>query len=144
MKPEKLFVNILILAILIGVSFASTSHSVSAKEKGTEEEIIYTSGEYKYYLNDDGTVTICGQKGEEAELEIPSALDNYVVTIIGEEAFQYCGSVKNVVIPTSVTSVLKSAFCNCTHLYSVTIPDSVIYIGEEAFGLCFELKGSTI
>ena len=50
--------------------------------------------------------------------------------------YNYCSSIKKVVINNGVTSIGSYAFYNCTKLTSVTIPNSVTSIGESAFDDC--------
>ena len=126
-----------------------------------------TSGNYTYTV-DNGEAKITKFNDQTAtEATIPSTIDDFPVTAIGEKAFDYCTSLKSVTIPDSVTSIgeyafnycqsLKSvnigsgvqtigvnAFNYCTRLESVTIPDSVISIGEKAFNNCTSLKSVTI
>ena len=61
-------------------------------------------------------------------------------TIIAENAFYGCSSLKNVTIPEGVVIISKKAFYECTALESITIPDTVIDIGEAAFYRCLSLK----
>ena len=53
--------------------------------------------------------------------------------IIADEAFYYCSSIKNIVIPDSVRSIGSNSFCGCTNLTNIVIPDSVRNIGDFAF-----------
>ena len=73
-------------------------------------------------------------------LNIPATVPingtEYSVTIIGNNAFEYCSSLESVTIPNSVTSIGNNAFQNCEKLQSVTIPNSVTSIGNEAFMDC--------
>ena len=82
-------------------------------------------------------------------LEIPAIFkDNegnkYKITGIGEKAFYYCTSFKNVTIPNSVTTIGEKAFTYCPSLEKVTIPNSVTIIGKYAFNTCTSLENVTI
>ncbi len=99
----------------------------------TEE---FVSGDYTYTVNDDGTTaTIIDYAGNATELEIPSELDGYTVTHIGDNAFFY-GYYTKVIIPNSVISIGAQAFLACSYLNSVIIGDSVTSIGNGAFEDC--------
>ena len=67
---------------------------------------------------------------------IPTEVNGYKVTMIGDSAFEECTSLTEIVIPDSVTDIGYSAFCNCNSLTSITMPDSVTSIGECAFEGC--------
>ena len=71
----------------------------------------------------------------------PAGLTQYTipdsVTLIGEDAFQYCTRLTSVTIPDSVTSIGEDAFSNCYSLTSVTIGNSVTSIGNYAFRNCY-------
>ncbi len=58
---------------------------------------------------------------------------------IGDFAFEYCTSLKNITIPDSVTSIGGWAFSSCDSLTSIQIPDSVTSIGSSAFSGCTSL-----
>ncbi len=108
----------------------------------TGEEPI--TGDFEYEILEDGTAVITDYNGEAETLEIPSTLDGYTVTSIGEEAFEYCESLTSVTIPDSVTSIGDYAFPGCDGLTSVTIPDSVTSIGYAAFRWCDSLTRITV
>ncbi len=63
----------------------------------------------------------------------------YVVSSIGESAFEDCTGLKGVTIPKSVESIGERAFSGCTGLTEVTIPNSVTSIGDNAFWGCESL-----
>ena len=131
-----------------------------------EEAETFTSGDYIYMLNEDGSAVIGKYSGNDNELTIPSELDGHPVrkidwtfyscdsltsvtipnsvTTIGDLAFAYCYSLTSVTIPNSVTSIGDHAFYACTSLTSVTIPDSVTTIGNRAFNECTSLTSVTI
>ena len=66
------------------------------------------------------------------------------VKVIGDEAFQWCHSLTNIIIPNSVISIGDEAFQFCDSLTSITIPNSVTTIGDEAFWGCYSLTIITI
>ncbi|WP_304203157.1 leucine-rich repeat protein [Phocaeicola plebeius] len=62
------------------------------------------------------------------------------VTSIGEDAFHFCTSLRELVIPSSVISIGEGAFLFCTSLRELILPSSVISIGRDALGNCWSLK----
>jgi len=75
---------------------------------------------------------------------IPSAVNGYTVTTIGDAAFFSCTGLTSLTIPNTVTSIGRQSFKTCSGLTSLTIPESVITIGEETFGRCYALSSVTI
>ena len=99
----------------------------------------YTSGDFEYDLLNDGTAEITEYTGYATDLTIPSTLDGYTVTSIGERAFWYCNSLSNVTIQDGVTNIGDYAFEWCKSLTSIVIPNSVTDIGAYAFNICVGL-----
>lgn len=66
------------------------------------------------------------------------------VTMIDNDSFRDCASLKSITIPNSVTKIGEYAFRMCVSLKSVTIPDSVIEIGDDAFTACYGIESLTI
>jgi hypothetical protein len=62
------------------------------------------------------------------------------IGFIGNAAFGYCTSLKDVVIPGSVASIGDFAFFRSTSLESITISDGVAEIGYGAFSGCTSLE----
>ena len=60
--------------------------------------------------------------------------------IICDNAFSWCRSLSEIVIPSSVTSIGKGAFSSCDSLSDIVIPSSVTSVGDWAFFTCFSLK----
>ncbi len=96
------------------------------------------------YATNNGTITITYPSCADGALAIPSMIDDLPVSTIGANAFEFCGSLTNIVIPNSVTSIGAVAFWNCTSLTSVTIGTNVTDIGDYAFGDCTSLSTVTI
>ncbi len=61
-------------------------------------------------------------------------------TSIGEGAFGYCISLKNIIIPDLVRRIGTLAFFRCESLTSITLGRRVVAIGDSAFLNCTELK----
>jgi hypothetical protein len=96
-----------------------------------EEEITDASGQWKYIL-EDGGATITGYVEEpRGELVIPSEVDGYAVTGIGESAFEECEGITSVTIPAGVTSIDEYAFCGSD--ITIIIPAGVTHIADNAF-----------
>ena len=89
------------------------------------------------YSVKEGTRIICDRAflgcGSLSEIVIPSS-----VTSIGDLEFYGCGSLSEIVIPSSVTSIGYKAFCGCFSLKYISIPKSVIGLNGNPFA---EWKG---
>ncbi|MGO5082166.1 leucine-rich repeat protein, partial [Oscillospiraceae bacterium LCP25S3_E4] len=81
-----------------------------------------TSGSFEYDVLDDGTAYITKyiDKGSKT-VDIPSTIDGYKVTEIGNYAFEGCTGLTSVIIPNSVTNIEGGAFRGCTGLKSITV-----------------------
>ena len=103
-----------------------------------------TNGNFTYSANGSGvTITRCNDYNS-TEIIIPSEIDGYPVTEIGDSTFRGCTNLTSVKIPDSVTSIDDSAFYGCSSLTSVTIPNGVTSIGDSTFYGCTSLKSVTI
>ncbi len=125
-----------------------------------EETETFTSGDYEYTLNEDGSAVIT-KYNEVAEytlnkdgwvdvtphnygeLTVPSELDGHTVTTIGGSAFSQCYFLTTITLPDSVTSIGDGAFAMCS-LTSITLPDSITSIGDSAFYMCIGLTEITL
>lgn len=70
------------------------------------------------------TVTITKYTGTESTVILPSTINSWPVTKIGEAAFQDNTTITSVTIPANVTEIGSNAFAGCTNLTSVN------YIGD--------------
>ncbi len=110
----------------------------------------FTVGDLTYEITSANTVEVHDCATSATSVTIPeSVIDTnnnttYNVTSIGEKAFQYNYSLKQVEIPNSVTTIGNSAFHNCTKLKEIIIPNSVTTIGKNAFQKCNNLPSITL
>ena len=100
----------------------------------------------EYIVNADAkscTITGIGNFAGE-NLIIPSVLDGYAVSAIGEEAFYGQTGLKSVSIANTVTSIGKEAFYYCTGLTSVNLGNGLKTLGDSAFGYCSSLTNISL
>ena len=64
----------------------------------------------------------------------------YIVTRIGDCAFDCCKNLMKVIIPKTINHIGNQAFMNCRFLTELEIPDSVSYIGVGAFCGCSSIE----
>ena len=134
---KKLWRSTIALVLIL----AALSIPVATAEEAPTE---YTSGDYRYTLQPDGTAAIVKYTGSASILSIPDTLDGYAVTAIGNEAFRLRQTLSSVSIPDGVTAIGNEAFRLCQNLLSVSIPDGVTSIGDRAFYGCWFLFDITI
>ena len=88
------------------------------------------------YENKNGALTITAYNGNKKSVSIPSSINGYAVTAIGDRAFSNHSELISVTIPESVTSIGWFSFSGCVALSEVSIPSSVETIGYGAFQNC--------
>ncbi|MBQ8513798.1 MAG: leucine-rich repeat domain-containing protein [Ruminococcus sp.] len=172
---KQLWAALLTAATLLAMTGCAENNGDTDTTQYTEATIgvVDTTEEYSsetpylYIKNEDGTIAISGYTGSDAVLEVPSTIDGFVVTAIGDHAFEAnwdleevilpegityigesafmdCGSLRSVNIPSTVDTIRRAAFASCSVLDNVTVPSSVTVIMEEAFSGCASLKNLTI
>ena len=130
-----------LLSVLLAVVMVLTALPLTALSA-----VAATSGDFEYQVlsETDKTCQITGYTGSATELTIPSKLDGYTVTSIGNYAFSFCTLLTSITIPNNVTSIGVGAFRDCASLTSIAIPDSVTSIGGWAFINCALLTSMII
>lgn len=68
----------------------------------------------------------------------------YAVTSVWENAFAYCDSLSEVILPESITVLDDGSFVGCKRLKSVVLPDKLTKIGNAAFYGCSSIETLTI
>ncbi len=88
------------------------------------------------YEEKDGAIIINGYHGNEANLVLPTYINNLPVVAIDEYAFGEYDTLKSVVLPRRLETIFNSAFCLCTNLKQITFPASLRRIDYFAFYRC--------
>ena len=122
-KMKKVFwcLVVSLISVVLTVSIFSTPASASIEEY------------FSYDVIDGEARIIYVEPTISGDIIIPSTLDGFPVTSIGEWAFQCCDNLTSIKIPSGVTSIENGAFYCCYSLTSITIPNSVTSIGDKAF-----------
>lgn len=157
---ERNFIMKKALSILLILACVLTLFCSCNKEKVDE------TGEYSYVVLDDETAKITKYNGTEpvVELQIPSAIDEYTVTVIGKEAFKdvqtitvvrtpdtltkiedyafASSSVKKILMNRSplLTEIGAYAFSECKNLVQTDMPHNLETLGEYAYYYCDSLR----
>lgn len=105
---------------------------------------VRTSGLYTYNIKGNGTLTITGfdWTNNDGNVFIPSMIDGYTVTTIGENAFSPTTNLTtdsvSVTLPDNITMIGQGAF-NYSPIFIINIPTSIKDIGIPAFIGCENL-----
>ena len=127
-----------IISLLLSVLMIITSIPLMAVNSFAADE--FYSGDYIYIILDDGTAEIKKYYNDDAtEFTVPSEVNGYKVTSIGDFAFAYRDNLKKITISDGITNIGEWAFDDCYSLQSIVIPDSVAAVGECAFMNCVSL-----
>ncbi|MCL1903054.1 MAG: leucine-rich repeat domain-containing protein [Oscillospiraceae bacterium] len=103
----------------------------------------YTSGDYGYSINKDGTVAIDQYFGSDENVIIPETLDGKRVTSMEYYVFMSCEGVKTVTIPESIKSIGIYAFGGCYSLTDIYVDENNLYY-SSVDGNLFNKKRTTL
>lgn len=127
----------------------TTSAAVQSADdtQSDSEEKEYNDFTYYTYFNEENNRTeavITGYKGADNDLVIPDAIDNVVVTSIGEKAFYHNSNLTTIIISDNIINIGSDAFLACSSLTKVVMGNNVGKIGYRAFALCNSLSNITL
>ena len=132
MKTTKRILSVILTLLMLFGTVSATIIPASAEES----KYGYLSYEI---IDNEVTITDCDENAS-GTITIPSKINGYPVTCIGNNAFFYCSRLTNITLPSSVMSIGKSAFENCTALETIELPQNLITLGACAFKDCAVLK----
>lgn len=168
-RPKQLLITVVLFLIIVGAGIAlsqypglidgdreatdpvrsSVSHPVSSLPKsstsasdgkafGNASNV--AAGDYVIRTFSDGTCEITGYTGSKEYLSVPKELNGYAVTAIGNSAFSYNKTIRNISIQTGVTRIGFQAFSSCAALDIVYLPSTLTTIDDSAFSFCTALQ----
>lgn len=127
-----------IISLLLSVLMIITSVPLMAVNSFAED--IHKSGDYEYKILEDGTAEITKYNGNAEQVVLPSEIDGYKISVIGEFAFWMNETIRTVEISNGLIWIKPAAFELCKNLTEVKLPETIRYIGDEVFGNCISLK----
>ncbi len=135
-----------------GFSVAGRVKSTGAKKEYVRRALVFVwvcavlagleaRAQFPYKVYSNYCVTIVGYRGPGGAVNIPATIDDtvgglYLVTAIGDRAFESQATITSITIPNSISNIGSSAFFRCTGLSTITLPDSILSIGSGAFSGC--------
>ncbi|MBR5640360.1 MAG: leucine-rich repeat domain-containing protein [Muribaculaceae bacterium] len=88
-------------------------------------------------------VTAIGNVAFDKCVELRSISIPNTVTTIGTAAFRST-ALKQIDLPNSITSIHSEAFYSCSNMEEIVIPSSVAEVGTQLFGACKNMKSITV
>ena len=109
---------------------------------------VFSPPEGLEFETDCDTAKITSYTGTATNVIIPSIIKHYdktyIVTSIGDHAFENCENLISISIPDGVKNIEEHAFFCCEKLTSISIPDGVKNIGDGAFAYCKNLTSISV
>ncbi len=141
MKTLEKFIAFFLLIVML---FSVVPFSVGATDIDVARTSV-KSGDFGYKVLTDGTAEITGYTGSDETLAIPSSIDGYEVTSIGERAFYLCKDITSVTIPNSVTSIGEEAFACCLNLDEIIVDSyNKVYDSRDNCNAIIETATNTL
>lgn len=148
-------------AVVLGVSEASESTitipaQLTLTEKDLEGSNSRSSDGRIPSMSGTSEMFVCSRVFKDAEMktsDISSVYSvfqsnnrplNYVVKVIGNDAFKNNAAISKVVIGDGVSTICRNAFNGCKNLQQITLPNTLRFIGSQAFRDCSDLTSINI
>jgi len=112
-----------------------TTQSTTKYVATTQSTYSGTYGDFSYYHDEGGAITITGYNGAGGNITIPSQIDNCNVVAIKDKAFFGKSAITGITIPDTVKNVGICSFAGiCSNgSISVSLPSNLRSIGDGAF-----------
>ncbi len=100
--------------------------------ESSQEEEHFTSGDFTYIPNDDGTAVLYQCITEETDLVVPAELDGYTVTEIDGGAFVNQDSIVTLTLPETIEFIDDSCFYGCNSIEEfIVAEDNPAYMTQD-------------
>ena len=116
--------------VIAGIQIKGSPEYKKLQEQEPAPPRIVSSGDYDYRI-DGNTAAIAQYTGDADVITVPSSINEYQVTAIGQGAFSY-RKFKSVYIPGSIRGIGKQAFAYCEITDALVLPVNAV-IAEDAF-----------
>ena len=104
-------------------------------------ETYYSSDGFSYTLSEENTAIITGYSDNTVtNLTVPSMLDGYEVSNIGDQAFRNYTQLKSISLPDTLFAIGTASFAGCPALTSIHLPKNLSGISAGSFYGCTALK----
>ena len=101
-----------------------------------------TSFYFEYYHNQvSGQVEISialVDKALSGRIVLPESYNGLTISKIGDNAFEDCSLITEIILPSSFVNIGNDSFVSCTNLKAINL-ENITSIGERAFRNCFSL-----
>lgn len=140
------------MAIPVSAETDTKEEVISQTEEEAEDETVAQNdeevrenGEYRYKLNEDGSITLLQYIGSESAVITPQEIDGMPVTVIGEACFYRQKQLSGVQVSEGVVEIGDTAFAENGDLmgfidvnghvksFRVVLPKTLKTIGNEVF-----------
>ena len=89
-----------------------------------------TKSDYKT-KTENGVITITKFIGfDEKKIVVPNQIDGVAVKFIGDNAFEKCSGIEQIVISEGITEIHNGVFYGCSSLKDVVLPTTLLKIGK--------------
>ena len=145
MRNIKKLISIMLVFMVVMMGFPMMSFA--------SNEVDSADKNWKYLPDyNNNTCTIIGYYGTDADVDIPSKVDQLKVTKLDlgyqvgapHNRWNKNENVISITIPSTVTAVGNWCFAELPNLKKITIPSSVKEFGEELFKYCTSLEEFTV
>ncbi|HZJ78620.1 MAG TPA: leucine-rich repeat protein [Clostridia bacterium] len=114
----------------VTISFGGYTDSFQVSIVEPEETV------YQYILINGNEAKITGYTGSGGDISVPTTINSYLITAIGDNAFENYTSISTIQLNNNITSIGNNAFSRCNNISEIYIPSSVLTIGDNAFYNC--------
>ena len=145
MKRDPITIAIGIIIVLVGIFLFQQTQSKNSSSTSNNgivqtEEFVLTplnnNTEYSISLNkNNSTIT---------EIVIPNFYNNKPITVIDNNGFENCTSLKKITFGNNLNKIGSSAFKGCSNLTTINFSNSIKIILESAFENCSSLTNIEI
>ena len=101
-------------------------------------------GDLTYTIDNHEVTIVDCDTSVVADITVPSEIQGYHVTRIGDNAFAGCIGISSITLPNCIKEIGESAFFWCRSLCSINMPEELTHIKQFAFGKCNNLSVVTI